>query len=26
MKAMGRNMAKIANQKKAMSMVRKTGI
>ncbi len=26
MKAMGRNLAKVANQKKAMSMVRKTGI
>jgi len=26
MKAMGRNLAKIANQKKPMSMVRKTGI
>ena len=26
MKKMGRNLAKVANQKKPMSMVRKTGI
>ena len=26
MKAMGRNLAKVANQKKPMSIVRKTGI